>query len=283
MKAYTFFNKVCLVAALALLVACGSSKKAAKEPGSASLKREMQQLGTLVTHVNQQRPAVTGVRGKMNLRLALGTKSASLSGTLKMKRDEAIQLSLTAMGLIEVGRLEMTPQHLFVQDRIHKQYMQVKWTEVEAFQRTGINFDIFQALFWNELFVPGQSGTPEEKDFTLDLSAEQPRLRTSAKRPVQAQFTINTAQSRVGQTTVSAPERPDLTFDCQYRHWAELSQGCFPDEMDLNVSAKGRDISASIALSRVQADEQMGDLVTTPGSNYKQVSMGDILRILSNL
>ena len=43
------------------------------------------------------------VTSKMNLDLNLGGKSLSVGGSCNLKRDEVIQLSLVAMGFMEVG------------------------------------------------------------------------------------------------------------------------------------------------------------------------------------
>ena len=54
------------------------------------------------------------VTSKMNLDLNLGGKSLSVGGSCNLKRDEVIQLSLVAMGFMEVGRLEFTPQYMMM-------------------------------------------------------------------------------------------------------------------------------------------------------------------------
>ena len=266
-----------------LLAACHSSRHAAKGDGTGQATRSQQQLSTLVASVNAQRQKATGIRAKMNMRLALGSKSASVGGTLKMKRDEAIQLSLTALGLLEIGRMELTPSYFFIQDRIHKQYMRMAWDEIAAFQRAGINFDVFQALFWDELFVPGKQGLPSEKDFTLDFSDEQPQLATDRSRELLAQFTIHPSRNLVEKTAITSSTRTNVGFDCQYRDWEEVDKSLFPNNLQLKVRANSRTIDADISLSRIQADDDLGSLVTTPGSNYKEVSFDTIIRILSNL
>lgn len=200
-----------------------------------------------------------------------------------MKRDEAIQLSLTALGLLEVGRMELTPSYFFIQDRIHKQYMRMAWDDITAFQRAGINFDVLQALFWDELFVPGKQGLPTEKDFTLDVSGNEPQLATDRTRELLAQFTIHPTRNLVGRTAVTSPTRSDLGFDCQYKDWTEVDKSLFPNSLQLSVRAGSRSVDADISLSRVQADDDLGSLVTTPGSNYQEVSFDTIIRILSNM
>ena len=281
---YTLY--IILASALLLaLSSCHPKKHAVKEGEAAAtqLTKEQRKVSTIVTQVNANRQDVIGIRAKMSLHLTLGSKSATVGGSLKMKRDEIIQLSLTALGLLEVGRMELTPEYLFIQDRMHKQYMQVAWKDVEIFRQADVDFGIFQALFWNELFTPGKSGTPAESDFTLSTKEGRVQLDTDSRRTLTAQFLVDVTRYLVSQATVGTPTRSDLGFDCQYKNWAKLGDKVFPNELELNVRAGSRKINADISLSRLQVDEQMTDLATTPGSSYKQVSMDDILKMLSNL
>jgi len=129
---------------IAMLVAgCRSSRKAAKEAEGTEVttsvdgvtttvpevttSKASKQSTTAVTKVAENRQSVRGIRSKLNVALLSGSQM-SAGGTLKMKRDEIIQISLSAvLGMVEVGRLEMTPEYLLIQDRINHQYMKALW------------------------------------------------------------------------------------------------------------------------------------------------------------
>ena len=42
-------------------------------------------------------------------------------------------------------------------DRINKQYLRASYEQVDFLRNSGLNFYSLQALFWNELFQPGQA------------------------------------------------------------------------------------------------------------------------------
>lgn len=80
-------------------------------------------------------------------------KQISCGGSLKMKRDDVIQLSLTFLGF-EVGRLEFTPKDGLVVDRIHKQYSRASYAEVDFLRQAGLDFYTLQSLFWSKSSPP---------------------------------------------------------------------------------------------------------------------------------
>ena len=59
----------------------------------------------------------------------LGQKDLSVNGTLRMKRNDVVQLSLTFLGM-EVGRMEFTPSDVLIIDRFNKQYVRASYDEV---------------------------------------------------------------------------------------------------------------------------------------------------------
>ena len=74
------------------------------------------------------------VSGKLNLQLSDGAKSVSVGGSCSFERDKAIQISLVALGFMEVGRLEMTPDYLLMIDRMGRQYVKVNYADVPYLQ-----------------------------------------------------------------------------------------------------------------------------------------------------
>lgn len=63
---------------------------------------------------------------------------------------------------------------LFI-DRMHKQYVKASYNDVAFLKDNGINFYSLQALFWNQLFIPGQQrvGESQLSMFSVDLAAVQ--------------------------------------------------------------------------------------------------------------
>ena len=93
-----------------------------------------------------------------------------------MRKDEVIRLQLLIPIIrSEVGRIEFTKDYVLFIDRIHKQYVKAKYNDVAFLKNNGINFYSLQALFWNQLFIPGQQRVGEHNltQFKVDFNASQ--------------------------------------------------------------------------------------------------------------
>ncbi len=289
-NAFNIIRLILIFAAVIVIASCASKRKAVKEGADVvtsvvtttpSTGRQEQTVDLL----NNNRQTARGMRSKISVRLAAGGKSASTGGTLKMKRDEIIQLSLTALGLFEIGRLELTPDYLFVQDRINKQYMQVAWSDIEPLCSVGADFFTFQSLFWNEIFVLGQRGVPAQKDFRETSSGSNqvaltPAGQHTAVSQQALQFLVNTTQILLERAALTATTGGNLSVTCDYADFERLEGKQFPKQMNLAITARSKRYSADITFSNLQVDESLKNLATKPSSGYRKVAFDDIIRQL---
>lgn len=293
MKKYIVF-----VLAALMLGACASKRKAMREQGAdttavaggtaigadktenadAKAKKEQQ----IVRDLDANRQTARGIRSRISLTLTAGSKSATVGGTLKMKRDEIIQLSLSALGLFEVGRMELTPEYLFVQDRVNKQYVQVAWKDIAALRNSGADFYTFQALFWNELFMLGQHDVPSTGAFKVEDAGRQARLTPKAQhiavKPEALQFLVDSSRQLLERTQLSTSKAADLSMSCDYGSFALLDGKQFPCDLTLAITSGVQSYTAAFTLSAPQVDEGMKNLATKPSGSYKRVELDDVIK-----
>ena len=264
---------VVFLTTLVLLSACRSSKPAAGETDAVTA------ASGVVARLNANRQEARGIRGKLSISLHVGNGSPlTASGSIKMKRDEIIQLSITALGLLELGRMELTPEYLFIQDRYHKRYIKASWRDIPSLQSAGVDFNTFQALFWNELFVPGQSGIPSEQDFACSIKDKRARLQPrEAPKTADLLFYTTEDQTQLFLSTLVA-RNGAVRFDGTCQSWNTLAGKPFPAALRLAITA-GKSYIADLTFTRLQVDESMGDIATklTDGK-YEQVTLEDVLK-----
>lgn len=219
-----------------------------------------------------------GMRAKINVAMLSGSKM-SASGTLKMKRDEIIQISLSAiLGMMEVGRLELTPEYLLIQDRINHQYVQAMWEGVPYLRNAGVNFYTFQSLFWDELFVPGKNSAPEAYEFNTEKNHNDfilsPITQTENNQAL-VKFLVDATTGLLKQTSVASTDPSTaIGIDWNYGEWSDLAGKQFPTQMVMNLNSNTGNTSAQFTLSRLQVDETMGDIRTQIDTNrYTQVNL----------
>ena len=145
------------VAALAMplfLTSCHTNKQVVKEAPVVSSEESMENAAILDKVTGNAQPAQF-VTSKLKFSVEYGSQQMSLTGNLRMKRDDVIQMQLMAFGFVEAARLEFTKDYVLIIDRINKQYLKAPYNYVDFLRNSGINFYTLQALFWNELFKPG--------------------------------------------------------------------------------------------------------------------------------
>lgn len=292
---------VACLACLLVLAGCRSSKRAARPDSDTDAttgattqvdsdsrvetrkskkkkKAKQQQLST-VEQVNANRQSARGIRGRMTINLKAGSSPLAASGTIKMKRDEIIQLSITALGLVELGRMEMTPEYLFVQDRYHKRYLKAAWSDIPTLKSAGIDFTAFQALFWNELFLPGTTDLPTDKDFEQTPLGKLIRLSPKQGTPLADALFYATQDGNLLQQTSLVAKSGKSRFDGTCQAWGELDSKQFPSALRLIITNNGRQFTADLTFTRMQVDESMGDLSTSVSDDrYTRVSLEEVLK-----
>ena len=155
--------------------------------------------------INANRQTETTLTAKASIKLQAGEKSAGVSGTLRMKRDDVIQLSLAFLGLMEVGRLEITPDYFLLIDRMNHQYVRVAYSQVPFFQQSGIDFHTFQSLFWGELFLPGDAGkAPQSQSYEQEIAGDTLSLTSEVRRQAALHFVASLSRALLLQTSVVA-------------------------------------------------------------------------------
>lgn len=240
-------------------------------------ENKAERFAVKVTANAQTAPAITA---RMKFDVAGGGKNISLGGTLRMKKNEVVQLSLTLLGF-EVGRLEFTPAEVLVIDRVNKQYVRAAYGQVAFLRQAALDFNALQALFWNELFIPGKAKAADglqrfrssaAGDHTLLVLPDAPRLEYS--------FLVATKTALIDRVTVqsrNAAEPGEFTW--RYADFVTVAGKSFPSTMSCAVKGLGKDAGFSLSLSRINNSTDW-ETRTTVSSKYKQRDADAILKRL---
>lgn len=251
--------------------------------GSASSTVPHQATEQTIAAINNNRSGLNQVTGKMSLSLRYGDKSVGVSGNIKMKRNDVIQLSLQFLGMMEIGRVEMTQDYMLILNRHGKQYMKASYADIPYFKQNGISFYTFQSLFWNELFcLGGNDKAPAAKMFTEENKNEKIVLSSESKQ-VALQFLVSVLSGALQQTTI-APANSPTTLQWNYNEWANVNNKTFPSNMTLKANYKSTAIEANFKLSRLRTDEKWTDTRTTfDEKKYQQITLQQALSMIANL
>ena len=219
MKHFHTLPAVLLLAGL-LCTSCGSRRHAAATTAdtTAPAASPAGEAPQTAQPAQQQQTCVTA---RLRIELSAGSGNTALGGTLRMKRDDVVQLSLVTFGILEVARIEMTADYVLLIDRIGKQFVKAAYADIDFMQ--GVDFQTIQAYFWDEN-VPSLS-VWQRKDYVSVAGWSLPTRHVItiplSRKTVSADLTLS-----------------GLAADCEW-------------EKRTTVPAKYREVSASELMARI--------------------------------
>lgn len=166
----------------ALLTGCRSSRRAAEQTAD--------QAGQTAKQQTKELTPLQYVTGKLDFTARKnGTNSLSVGGSIKMGRNEIIQLSLVYF-IMEVGRLEITPEYILVLDKYNSRYIRKAWADLP--QTEGLGYEAIQQFFWGEYPMQGRQNLtiPLSASISLQLSYLEWTEVEKRKFPKKMQLTI---------------------------------------------------------------------------------------------
>ncbi len=235
-----------------VLVSCGSSKEVMKTtpattPVETAFSAE-KYLATVKSNNYQQ----DNLTAKIKVMVNVDGKSVSTSGSLKMKKNDVIQISLVdpLLGAIELGRMEFTKTHVLIIDRINKQYIDVPYSDVSFLKKANIDFYTLQSLFWNEVFEPGKT-IVTASDFSINESVNNVDISYKDKM-LSYKFATVKKTGQLNQTLITNNTDNTYKFNFAYNDFALFEGKQFPKEMVMLLTAGKQVTSLSLSLSSLK-------------------------------
>ena len=150
-KSIIIRSAVCVAVVLSL-ASCRSSKKAVEGAENDVTRPTETVVTTPADKPTKSVAAGTNFTSKVKVTITQNDKSISTSGTLRMRYDDVIQITLVDpfLGITEVGRMELSPDSVLIIDRINKRYVSTRYEEFDVMRSNGIDFQTVQEYFWKE-------------------------------------------------------------------------------------------------------------------------------------
>ena len=298
MKTLRFWKITALFAAIALVVACGSSKGLGRKAESVQVQAQDEARAKLATvpdtlekeaflqKVADNAQSIRFITSKLKFTLEVGNRQMTLTGSLKMKRDDVIRLQLMAFGFVEAGRLEFTQDYVLIVDRINKQYLKVPYAQLEFFRHSGVDFFMLQSLFWNELFQPGKARLTERnlKRFTTDVGVNNNIVVSYENSELSYRWLTDRESARINMANVLYANylRGNYQLTWDYEEFKSSNRKMFPMKHKVSLATPEKEIKLEMNLNHLGNDEDWEPRTVLSGK-YRQMPIDDILRRFMSL
>lgn len=267
------------------MAGCGS-KKAATEGTSSTVDKHnggnVQALA-FVQKVANQKVSTKNIVGKMSLNVKMGSKNITVPGSLHMRYGEVIRIQafIPLLGS-EVGRIEFTPDYVLVIDRMHKEYIKEDYNKVDFLKNNGLNFYSLQALFWNQLFMPGTASISDANllDFVVTEAGNSKNI-TLKKGNLNIVWNADNANGRIStaKATYSSLTQGKSSLNWAYSNFKAVAGKMFPAYQKFTFATTAiknqSNISLTIDMDGVKTDSKW-EAKSEISKRYKKIEATDV-------
>jgi hypothetical protein len=163
---------------------------------------------------------------------------------------------------------------------MNKRYVEVSFAEVEALAKADLDFHTLQALFLNELFLPGKGDltTRDASSFKVEPEAEGGWLNVKRAKRFGYHFLAEAPEALLKESYIGLNGTP-YGLRWKYEDFRSLGKKNFPTDMKLAFEGGKKPVKAAFALSRLSTDADW-ETRTEISPKYNKVELEEILKLL---
>ena len=264
-----------------MLVSCKSHKKIVDPTPTIAQRQASDFLG----QVRENQQTAKFITSKVKFSVEVGPQKLTLTGNLKMRRNDVIRLQLMAFGFVEAGRLEFTKDYVLIMDRINKQYLKAPYRQIDFLRNSGLNFMALQALFWNELFKPNQgsdavvlSKNIAETNFSTIESGDDMIINyEDGKMDYSWLASKNTAIIRMANILYKDRFNGNTQLNWDYSEFEVFSRKVYPKKHQITLTTPDKEVKLGMTLNYLSSDTEW-EARTEVSNKYREVTVDEILR-----
>jgi len=286
MKAFRRISMFAIMAMMLLAVAsCGSKRKAVKDTPTAVFSADTLKKQAFLQQVTDNAQHARFITSKVKFSVEVGARQMTLTGNLKMKRDDVIRLQLMAFGFVEAGRLEFTKEYVLIMDRINKLYLKVPYAQVDFLRNSHIDFFVLQSLFWNELFQPGKMKVTDEslKSYKTEVGTDDTVISMEDGKLSYRWLAENgTARVKMANIMYNDKFRGNYQLNWDYEDFQISNRKYFPMDHKISFATPDKEVKLGMVFNYM-ANEENWETRTEVSSKYRQVTVDEILHRFMSL
>ena len=271
----------CVFVLILSLSGCG---KGSRTQGFETQNQEIQSSGNpefqnsrnpeIFANIQANESQASYLVARIRSELSVDGKSLSTNGTLRMKKDDVIQISLVDpfLGAIELGKMEFTRDTVLLLVRVNKEYVEVPYSQVDFLKRANIDFNTLQSLFWNRLFQPGQRDVdPLAFTCTTDSTDSTPSTISINYRDdlLSYRFVTEASSGRINRLEVTDRVDYQYAFNFTYDNFSQFAGKPFPSQLAMHFNTDTQSASLALTLSQTKNSSDWQTRTSIPNGYRK--------------
>ena len=241
-------NHILFLLLMSVLVGCSAPKGLVKGNGISS--SEVAVFSALPSFNRDAGYLSANVR----MTATVNGESASTKGKLRIRRGEGVQVSATAMGLMEAACFEFLPDVVRFIYKIDKIYAESPYRDVSFLQGTGTDYTVLESLLMNAVF--SQDGRPLREALPgmscVDTGGYM-TLVTSGRGRSMYSFTFE--KNRGNLVRCEGKYADGGLFVCRYSDFVAVDGVPYPSVVELEFDGEGNEASLLFKMSGIKSSE----------------------------
>ena len=241
-------NHILFLLLMSVLVGCSAPKGLVKGNGISS--SEVAVFSALPSFNRDAGYLSANVR----MTATVNGESASTKGKLRIRRGEGVQVSATAMGLMEAACFEFLPDVVRFIYKIDKIYAESPYRDVSFLPGTGTDYTVLESLLMNAVF--SQDGRPFREALPgmscVDTGGYMTLVTSGRGRSVYS-FTF---EKNSGNLIRCEGKYADGgLFVCRYSDFVAVDGVPYPSVVELEFDGEGNEASLLFKMSGIKSSE----------------------------
>ncbi|MDR2139104.1 MAG: DUF4292 domain-containing protein [Tannerella sp.] len=246
----------------------------------AETARRLETEETFFLSVRKQSFRYETLSARMQVELTMpGGKTFTSRAGLKIRKNDRIQLSLQPLLGIEAFRMDLSPDSIWIVDRLNKRFLAENFSSLRDSSRIEFNFYNLQALFTNQLFLPGETELPENAftRFRHHPAAHGYTLHTQGA--YRWQYTFITGDDRKLYATRISDTASEHALQWDYTDFRSVGAQLFPMKIQAGwTDGEESKVALSMNYSHIETDVPVEIRFALP-SDYERVNLSQIRKM----
>ncbi len=265
MKKNKLYIGFCLLLVVAMLSSC-------KTKQITTTSSELSVVDYTVAQVQQQQPQFSYLNiSKMDIVANYGTQQLSFRATVKAVTDSLLVFSVQPLLGVEMFRLEFTPTSFRIIDKWNRKYTDNTYDFLRYSLGVDVNFNVIQALFFNQLFVV--DGVVAPNQFVVETLPQEPTRLVHLGTGLIQRFELVDKQMAIAKTELIV-DKGRLT--CTYANHRMQNGVRFPLALNITMQVGGKLADVDCQISQLEFNKSF-EYSTVNLERYEKVAFSKII------
>ncbi len=244
------------------IVSCAPKKQLVSNAIGTEKRASRAERLHIMSNVVQNQTHFTTFSGRAKSKISINKDTYDVTANVRIERDKAIWISVTALMGVEAGRVLITPDSVKVMNRLQGAYIQKPFEYIYQYTSPELGFTSLQDMLVGNVIAQAM-GT----DTDVSIADGGGVLRGQANDLL---FLIQLAENHKAKLMLLDEADRHQRLEASYTNYTPYTGRLFPNQIHISIAAAGLDIRSEMNYNRVSYDEVL-DMPFNIPARYKEI------------